>query len=262
MFGASATAVAAGGQTAESAGYHTRLALLGTSGGPIWWEDSTRRGISSALVVGGRIYLIDGGDGVGHALHEARLLGRGRGKNDLGAFGAVLLTYLHSDHVSDYSILLLHGWVGGVFGGKGCPVEVYGPGRRGRLPETLPPERPQPESVHPEKPPPGTVDMTRSFIVAFSTYVNDRMFDAASPDIADRVTAGDIALSNGVGEPPNEEPWRIAPFLVFEGDRVRMTTTLVDHGQMFPSFAFRFDTNDGSVVYNSLIEPVAACGRM
>ncbi len=39
----------------------------------------------------------------------------------------------------------------------------------------------------------------------------------------------------------------LAPFVVMEDDRVRVTATLVPHGPIFPAFTFRFDTDYGSV---------------
>jgi ribonuclease BN (tRNA processing enzyme) len=38
------------------------------------------------------------------------------------------------------------------------------------------------------------------------------------------------------------------PFEIFKDDRIRVTATLVDHYEVYPSFAFRFDTEDGSLV--------------
>ncbi len=40
------------------------------------------------------------------------------------------------------------------------------------------------------------------------------------------------------------------PFPVFEDDRVRVTATLVPHGPVFPSYAYRFDTEDGAVTFS------------
>jgi ribonuclease BN (tRNA processing enzyme) len=42
----------------------------------------------------------------------------------------------------------------------------------------------------------------------------------------------------------------MAPFPVFEDDRVRVSAVLVPHGPVFPSFAYRFDTARGSVVFS------------
>ena len=45
------------------------------------------------------------------------------------------------------------------------------------------------------------------------------------------------------GPPP---PMR--PFRIYEDDRVEVLATLVDHGQMTPSYAYRFNSDHGSVV--------------
>jgi ribonuclease BN (tRNA processing enzyme) len=243
----SPSAAAAPSRAAD--GYRTRLVLLGTSGGPIWWADSNRRGIASALVVDDAVYMVDCGDGAPEAWRPAGLLGPGQGQNDMRQLRAVFLTHLHSDHVTDYPTLLLQGWVGGGLGTAERPVHVYGPERRKGLPHTFPPGRPAPMPVHPENPGAGTVDMTESLLAAFSTDINDRMYDSASPDIRSRVQAHDISIPPGATIPSSPPP-RVSPFLVHEDDRVKVTATLVDHGQMYPSFGFRFDTDDGSVVFS------------
>src|SRR5690349_16810754 len=53
-------AVAASKQSAK--GFDTRLVLLGTAGGPVWWPNCDREGISSAVVVGDAVYVVDCGD--------------------------------------------------------------------------------------------------------------------------------------------------------------------------------------------------------
>ena len=40
------------------------------------------------------------------------------------------------------------------------------------------------------------------------------------------------------------------PIDVFEDDRVKVTATLVQHAPVFPAFAFRFDTDTGSVTFS------------
>ena len=37
---------------------------------------------------------------------------------------------------------------------------------------------------------------------------------------------------------------------MFEDDRVRVSATLVAHAPVWPAFAFRFDTDDGSIVFS------------
>ncbi|WP_143220029.1 MBL fold metallo-hydrolase [Actinomadura sp. CNU-125] len=221
-----------------------------SSGGPIWWEGGTgRAGVCSAVVVGDALYLVDLGAAALHNLRPAGLLGPGEGKNDLGHLRAVFLTHLHSDHVADYPTLLLHGTSGGGLGLPERPVHVYGPGDRGALPGVFPAGRPVPDPVNPANPTPGTAAMTRSLVAAFATDFNDRLFDTNSPDVTTRVRAHDIAPPDGAA-PGGAVPRLRAPIDVYEDDRVRVTATLVDHGQMFPSFGFRFDTDDGSVVFS------------
>ena len=79
--------------------FDTRLVLLGTAGGPVWWPNCDREGISSALVVGDAVYVVDCGDGVGKRYKQA-----GLGQNNLvsGMSGmenlrGIFLTHLHSD---------------------------------------------------------------------------------------------------------------------------------------------------------------------
>ena len=40
------------------------------------------------------------------------------------------------------------------------------------------------------------------------------------------------------------------PFKLFEDDRVRVSATLVDHAPVWPAFAYRVDTDDGSIVFS------------
>ena len=50
---------------------------------------------------------------------------------------------------------------------------------------------------------------------------------------------------------PNETPARdMAPFKVYEDDRVKVTATLVNHFPVWPAFAYRFDSDDGSIVFS------------
>ncbi|WP_186013874.1 hypothetical protein [Burkholderia gladioli] len=56
---------------ARAQSHDTRLVLLGTAGGPVWWPNCDREGISSALVVGDAVYVVDCGDGVGKRYKQA-----------------------------------------------------------------------------------------------------------------------------------------------------------------------------------------------
>src|SRR3954471_12709342 len=109
----------------------TRLILLGTSGGPTWWPNSDRRGISSAVAVGDAYYLVDCGEGVGKRLQQAISPASSRTVTGPG-LRAVFLTHLHSDHTVDYPNLLLFGLFTGL-DRAASPLKVFGPGRRGQM---------------------------------------------------------------------------------------------------------------------------------
>lgn len=65
------------------------LILLGTAGAPL--PVAGRAGISSALVVNGRVFVIDCGRGTPSGYADAGL--------DFGRLEGVFLTHLHADHV-------------------------------------------------------------------------------------------------------------------------------------------------------------------
>jgi ribonuclease BN (tRNA processing enzyme) len=238
-------------------GYRTKVVLLGTAGGPVWWTGTDRKGISTAVAVGERVYLVDCGEGFGHRFRQTDLAPSGPGSQarTLNRLQGVFLTHLHSDHVVDYNSIPLFGLFSGLQQPRPQPVHAYGPGNRGRLPDVLPPGRPAPPVINPENPTPGTVEMTDYLYQAFATDLNDRMRDSGSPDPRTRFQAHDIALPAGANDPTRHPPPRVAPFLVHEDDHVRVTATLVDHGQVFPSFGYRFDTDDGSVVISGDTAP-------
>lgn len=229
-----------------------RLVLLGTSGGPPWWNDSDREGISSAVVVGDKFYLVDAGDGVGKQIKKAKL---GTWDKDmqgpLDALVAVFLTHLHSDHISDlYNILGT-----GLQNGVAIPdriLEIFGPGNRGELPVSFKGRRiPSDQVVNPKNPTPGTRETIEAMISTFATDFNDRIIDSGYPPPRDFFVGRDIQLPSGLIDDPNGDPHpRMRPVDVFEDDRVKVTATLVQHAPVFPAFAFRFDTDSGSVTFS------------
>lgn len=218
------------------------LTLLGTSGGPPPMPG--RSGISTALTVGGRTYIIDMGHGSFDQLDRAGI--------GLGEVDGIFATHLHSDHIADLFTLL---WLrfGGLrgFGTIGHPMEVYGPGPAGALPIPNPPSRAV-STVHPENPTPGLHDFVAGSITAAAYDINIRIRirDEAWPDIRDLVHTHEIELpevrasATGVLAPPMD------PFLVVETDSARVSAILVKHPPVFPSYAFRFDTDEGSVVFS------------
>jgi ribonuclease BN (tRNA processing enzyme) len=103
----------------------TELVLLGTAGAPM--PVVGRGGISSALIVDERVFVIDCGRGSPSAFVEAGL--------DFTRLEAVLLTHLHVDHTGDLVGMLLYPW--GVRTGDNGPlppIRVYGPSRPDMVP--------------------------------------------------------------------------------------------------------------------------------
>lgn len=233
-----------------SVGSHARVVLLGTGGGPNWPSRGEREGIASALVVDGKYYLVDAGEGVGPQLRKARL-GNWEHTNDgpLDDLRAVFLTHLHSDHISDLSNLFSLGPFNGTHKAE-LPIRLYGPGNRGALPPLFGPG-PEPKVVAPDSPTPGTEEMWMRLVQAFATDFNDRARDNRKPTPMEVVSAHDIELPAHLTKDPNGTPHPdMDPLPVYEDDRVRVSCILVQHAPVFPAFAFRFDTDYGSVVFS------------
>jgi ribonuclease BN (tRNA processing enzyme) len=163
---------------------------------------------------------------------------------------------LHSDHSVDYNNLLLFGTTNGLGGRAGSdPVHVYGPGDRGSLPPLFG-SAPAPPIIHPENPTPGTESMTELLLAAFAQDINDRMRDTRGPDPRSLIVPHDIRLPAAVLAGANDDPAPdMDPIEVFTDDRVKVTAILVNHRPTFPSFAYRFDTDDGSVVFSGDTAP-------
>jgi ribonuclease BN (tRNA processing enzyme) len=117
-FGAFArNAVAQAPATAPARG--TWLVLLGTQGGPN--VNTERNECSSAIVIDGKVYMIDCGYGSMGALNESGL--------GLRNANHIFLTHLHDDHTSDLVALLSHQWTTNI----SVPTQVIGPWGTERL---------------------------------------------------------------------------------------------------------------------------------
>jgi ribonuclease BN (tRNA processing enzyme) len=105
--------------------------------------------------------------------------------------------------------------------------------------------------------------MTDTIWQAFAQANNDLTLDNGYRDFTAlaQVTeiggaaAGDIPLvfAPGTFVDPNTTPCpAIDPVLIYgpDGNGVAVWATLNDHRQVYPSFAFRFDTPDGSVIFS------------
>ena len=226
--------------------HRTRLVLLGTAGGPVWYGH--RQGIASAVAVDGDVYLVDCGEGVGRQYRRANFAPF-EGRQTLRGLRAIFLTHLHSDHCVDYFNMWLFSWFNGISLNPHV-VQVYGPGNRGSLPPLFGPG-PAPPLQNPENPTPGTVEMTEYLLQAYAADINERMRDDRRPALQTRFEAHDIPLPSSVvaNAGTNLAP-DMDPIDVYEDENVKVRAILVLHAPTFPSFAYRFDSADGSIVFS------------
>jgi ribonuclease BN (tRNA processing enzyme) len=230
----------------ETERHRTRLVLLGTAGGPVWYGH--REGIGSAVVVDGNVYLVDCGEGVAQQYRRANFAPF-EGRRTLRGMRGIFLTHLHSDHCIDYFNILLFSWFNGI-GLNPHLVHVFGPGNRGSLPPPYGPD-PAPPVQNPENPTPGTVELTEYLLKAYGADVNDRMRDDRRPPLQTRFEAHDIPLPSTIVAGANANPAPdMDPIDVYEDENVKVRAILVPHPPMFPSFAYRFDSADGSIVFS------------
>ncbi|MDD1719670.1 MAG: MBL fold metallo-hydrolase [Methanoregulaceae archaeon] len=263
--------------------YHTRLVLLGTTGGVGWWPGTDRASSSSALLVGDTIYLIDMGQGSALRLSEALNAGDfvkvngSRVENGSSTFlanaRALFITHLHMDHTADYPSFLLIGSGAGLgtmydpVTGKLLvpPFQVYGPASRGPLEvdkTNYTGKIVYVDSADPalEIPTPGMRQQTASTLESYAQAINDMTLDNGYRDYTSLVEVheigpdpgqpGDIRFEAPGLDLTNETCASMEPFDVYEDGNVRVRAILVDHHQVYPSLAYRFDTADGSVVFS------------
>jgi ribonuclease BN (tRNA processing enzyme) len=212
----------------------TELVLLGTAGAPL--PVPGRAGISSALVVDGRVFVIDCGRGTPSGFADAGL--------DFARLDGVFLSHLHADHTGDLAGLLLYPWGVRVRpDGPVPPVRVYGPGRPAQVPAGDADFRRQ-TTICPELPAPGTTDLVGHILAGYAYHLNVMPLDAAMPDPGRLVRATDITV------PPRAPGQPQVPAVVLDDGGVRVRAVAVTHGHAVPAFAYRFDTADGSVVFS------------
>lgn len=227
------------GKSSDQDTERTTVVLLGTQAGPPAEKD--RAGISSALVVGGSTYLIDCGRSALTQFVKADLR--------LSSVRGVFITHLHHDHVADYYNFFLLGGIGPNGSGDILTgtVPVYGPGTAGILPVTLGDS--VAATINPRSPTPGLAELTARCHDAYAYSSNLFIRDSGIKDVRTLLDVREIRL------PVNSHPITAtapitAPFEILEDENVRVTATLVPHGRCFPSFAYRFDTKDGSVTFS------------
>jgi ribonuclease BN (tRNA processing enzyme) len=213
----------------------TELVLLGTAAAP--FPVPGRAGISSALVVDGRVFVIDCGRGSPTGFAGAGL--------DFARLEAVFLTHLHADHIGDLPGMILYPWGvrTGAAGGPLAPLRVYGPSRPAELPEGDAIFHRE-TTIHPERPAPGTTDLVGSILAGFAYHLNVMPLDAHMPDAGALVRAVDIPVQARAGGAAQ------VPVVVLDDDAVRVTAVAVTHGRVVPALGYRFDTADGSVAFS------------
>ena len=170
---------------APSAG-GTQLILLGTKGGPT--PSEFRAAPANVLIVDGRPYVIDCGNGVAIQLTKAGVR--------LGTLDNIFLTHHHSDHNADLGNLVFLAWATSLK----TRVHLYGP--------------------------PPIAKMMDDFVAMNAIDIAVRMKEEGRPPLRPLISVKEFE-SGG---------------LVMEDDRVRVTSTLVDHYTLKPAFAYRFDT--------------------
>ncbi|MFI6350429.1 MBL fold metallo-hydrolase [Streptomyces sp. NPDC050560] len=236
--GRAAASTRAAPRTGGSAGRGASVILLGTQGGPP--PDAHRAGIASALVVDGATYLVDAGRGA-----VSQYAAAGLAWADLRA---VFVTHLHADHVADlFQIFLFGGFQlpaqGDTLTG---PVPVYGPGPAGGLPPVY--GGGHVPTAGPGDPTPGLAGFLAHADAAFAYSTNVFLRDSGVRAPLSLADAREIPT-------PADADFRhtapdMRPFTVMEDERVRVSAVLVPHGPVFPAFAFRFDTDHGSVTFS------------
>jgi ribonuclease BN (tRNA processing enzyme) len=213
----------------------TELVLLGTAGAPM--PVAGRAGIASALVVDGRIFVVDCGRGAPSAFVEAGL--------DFTRLESVFLSHLHVDHVGDLAGMLLYPW--GVRaeadGAPLPPVCVYGPGTPHVVPTGEAPFLRE-TIIHPERPFPGVRDLVDNILAGYAYHLNVMPLDCHMPDPGSLVRAVDITVPAPAQGIPRDTT------TVFDDGLVRVTAVPVTHGHAHPALAYRFDTPGGAVVFS------------
>lgn len=217
----------------------TRVILLGTAAGP--YPEPGRQGCASLVVVGDRSYLVDAGYGTLRKLVQSGI--------GLETLRAVFVTHLHSDHVADLFNLFLLGWG---TGGHGIvsPVSVHGPGNPHGLPSPTPGVTPAP-LANPANPTPGTSELLSDAVDGWAYDLNIRTRYNSRRGLASLIDAHDVLPPAHVPAAPDEDVCPdMEPFVVFEDDRVRVSAVLVEHPPVFPSFGYRFETEEGVFAFS------------
>jgi ribonuclease BN (tRNA processing enzyme) len=231
LLGRASPAQAAPQDTAAPDTGGASVILLGTNGGPP--PLAARYGISSALVVNGKAYVIDCGRGALSQFVQAGL--------SLKSLAGIFLTHLHSDHTVDYFSFPLLSATTGAF----TSTEVYGPGPAGE--PSLVPSAPGPV--------PGIAGLTSLANQAFAASTTFFKAENVGADPVTLVNVHEVLPPASAGASLSTPAPVMAPFTVLETSDVKVTAICVPHGAVYPAYAYRFDTDHGSVVFSGDTSP-------
>jgi ribonuclease BN (tRNA processing enzyme) len=207
------------------------VTLLGTNGGPP--PLAARFGISSALTVNGKTFVIDCGRGSLSQYVRAGL--------SLKSLAGIFLTHLHSDHTVDYFSYPLLSATTAAF----TSTEVYGPGPAGE--PSLVPSAPGPV--------PGIAALTSLANQAFAASTTFFKAENVGADPATLVNVHEVLPPASAGASLAMPAPVMTPFTVLETSDVKVTAICVPHGAVFPAYSYRFDTDHGSVVFSGDTAP-------
>jgi ribonuclease BN (tRNA processing enzyme) len=222
-----------------------QLVILGTAAGPP--AVPGRFGIASALVIGGKTYVIDCGRAAVTQYVNCGL--------SLEQLDGIFVTHLHADHTTDlFNFFLLGSGWSAPHDSLRHAIPVYGPGSAGGLPLATPPDR-KVATVDPQDPTPGIATLLRDCNDAYAYSTNVLMRDSGFDDIGSFMDAREIALPSVGASPTGDTAPAMRPFTIATLADITVSATLVPHGVCFPSYAFRFDTPQGSVVFSGDTAP-------
>ncbi|WP_419817844.1 MBL fold metallo-hydrolase [Glaciibacter flavus] len=220
----------------------TVLTLLGTAGGP--QAEYGRTGTSSVLTVDGYNYLVDAG-----RASVTQYLNSGL---QFFQLAAMFMTHLHADHLADYyNYFLLEGGQANAEGDRlnldrKTQLQVFGPGSAGALPVT----KNSFPTIAPQAPVPGIKDLTERLNEGYAYSYNLFMRGDGTQDIRLVQKINEIEIPASAGASSTNTAPLMDPFKIYEDSRVSVSAILVPHGAVFPTFAYRFDTAHGAVVFS------------
>lgn len=232
----------------------TCLVLLGVSAGRKTYRGSDQKGISSAVAVGSDVYIVDFGRGWIDNFHKAGLAAPGKADDSSGGLQSLragFITHLHSDHTVGLPYLLTLA-SDGLPKRINKPFQLYGPGSGGKEVKWNPlvPENKRAALINPDNPSASTTEMVEYIYKAYSADLNDNIADSGKPNPHSYIGVHDIVLPKEVQASAKNPTPRMKPFEIYKDDKITVTATLVSHPPVYPAYAFRFDTKDGSIVFS------------